>query len=236
MLIVTVESRSLNELIFKIFYNKYIKANKPCHVFFSGKSGEGKSYMALKVMEIVASELEIKIDAKHLCNYHIIYDFEDFEKVAKHVFFSSCELPVMALMEGSVLAHARQFMSKRNILIGRIMSLSRTIRPIIFLICSQHWNDLDVYLRRRIDFFVPVVRYVSSDGHSGKPIAKVLHVGHALTDLVLGPVYVYHKPTKQLHRLHGLTFSLPSAELIREFEKKEKARKRELIEQSLELE
>jgi len=236
MMIVTVENRSLNELIFKIFYTKFVKANKPCHVFFSGKSGEGKSYMALKVIEIIADKLEVRIDAKHVCEKHIIYDFEDFEKVAKHVFFSSCELPVMALMEGSVLAHARQFMSKRNILIGRIMSLSRTIRPIIFLICSQHWNDLDVYLRRRIDFFVPVTRYVSSYGYSSRPIAKILHVSHVLTDLILGPVYVYHKPSKQLRRLHGLTFSLPSQNLIREFEKKEKARKKELIEESLDLE
>jgi hypothetical protein len=236
MLIVTVESKALNELIHKMFYAKFVKANKPCHVFFSGKSGEGKSYMALKVAEIISNELKIDIDAKHLCAYHIIYDFDDFEKVAKHVFFSNCELPVMILMEGSVLAHARQFMSKRNIMIGRIMSLSRTIRPIIFLICSQHWNDLDVYLRRRIDFFVPVMRYVSSDGYSGKPIAKILHVSHALTDLVLSPVYVYHRPTKQLHRLHGLTFTLPSEEIVKEFEKKEKARKKELIEESLDLE
>jgi hypothetical protein len=236
MLIVSVENRSLNELIFKMFYNKYIKAGKPCHVFFSGKSGEGKSYMALKIAEIISKQLEINTDPGHLCNYHIIYDFEDFEKVAKHVFFSKCKLPVMALMEGSVLAHARQFMSKRNILIGRIMSLSRTIRPIIFLICSQHWNDLDVYLRRRIDFFIPVMRYISSEGYSSRPIAKVLHVSHAMTDLVLSPVYVYHRPTNQLYRLHGLTFTLPSKELIREFEKKEKSKKRELIEESLDIE
>jgi hypothetical protein len=54
--------------------------------------------------------------------------------------------------------------------------------------------------------------------------------------LVLSPVYVYHKPTKQLHRLHGLTFNLPSEEIVKEFEKKEKARKKELIEESLDLE
>jgi len=236
MLIVTVEKRSLNELIFKMFYNKYIKANKPCHVFFSGKSGEGKSYMALKVIEIISLELGIAVDPKHICGYHVIYDFEDFEKVARHVFFSQCRLPVMALMEGSVLAHARQFMSKRNILIGRIMSLSRTVRPIIFLICSQHWSDLDVFLRRRIDFFVPVTRYVSSEGYSNRPVAKILHVSHVLTDLVLSPVYVYHRPTRQLHRLHGLTFGFPSVQLVKEFEKKEKTRKKELIEESLDTE
>jgi hypothetical protein len=235
-MIITVETKSLNELIFKMFYKKYVSAGKPCHVFFTGKSGEGKSYFALKSAEIICNELGLKIESKHFCNFHIIYDFEDFEKVAKHVFFSSCEIPVMVLMEGSVLAHARQFMSKRNIMIGRIMSLSRTIKPIVFLICSQHWADLDVYLRRRIDYFIPVIRYISSDGTACRPIAKPYHIRHFLTDLIISPVYVYYRPSKTIHKLYALSFSLPGRELITEFEKKEKSRKTKLIETDLDIE
>jgi hypothetical protein len=235
-MIITLETKSLNELIFKMFYTKYVAAGKPCHAFFTGKSGEGKSYFTLKCIEIISDGLELEIDSKHLCGYHVIYDFEDFEKVAKHVFFSSCELPIMALMEGSVLAHARQFMNKRNIIVGRIMSLSRTIKPIAFFINSQHWNDLDVFLRRRVDYYIPVVRYITSEGKSTKPIAKPFHVSHYITDLVLAPVYVYYQPAKQLQRLYAITFDLPSKDLIKEFEKKEKSRKSKLIETGLDME
>jgi hypothetical protein len=138
------------------------------------------------------------------------------------------------MMEGSILAHARQFMNKRNIAIGRIMSLSRTIRPIIFLLCSQHWNDLDIALRRRIDYFIPVVRYVSSTGKTSRPIAKPFYVSHSLTELILSPVYVYFKPTNQLYKLRSITFNPPSTELIEEFEKREKYKKAEIIELSFE--
>jgi hypothetical protein len=91
-------------------------------------------------------------------------------------------------------------------------------------------------LRRRVDYYIPVVRYISSEGKSTKPIAKPFHVSHYFTDLILGPVYVYYQPSKQLHRLYALTFDFPSDELIKEFEKKEKSRKSKLIEASLDLE
>jgi hypothetical protein len=116
------------------------------------------------------------------------------------------------------------------------MSLSRTIKPIAFFICSQHWNDLDVYLRRRVDYYVPVVRYITSEGKPTRPLAKPFHVAHYLTDLVISPVYVYYKPFRQLHRLYAMTFDLPSPGLVREFEKKEKARKSKLIEADLDME
>jgi hypothetical protein len=216
-----------------MYYTKFIKAGKPCHVFYTGKSGEGKSYKALKDIEVLSSKLNIKLKPKHIIENHIIYDFEDFEKVCRHVFFSDCRLPVMTMMEGSILAHARQFMNKRNIAIGRIMSLSRTIKPIIFLLCSQHWNDLDVALRRRIDYYIPVVRYVSSEGITSRPIAKPYFISHGLTELILSPIYIYFKPNKQIYKLNSITFSMPSDELIKEFEKKEKYKKAELIDLSL---
>jgi hypothetical protein len=235
-MIITLESKKLDELIYKMYYTKFVKAGKPCHVYYTGKSGEGKSYKALKDIEIISQKLEIDLNPKHITSLHIIYDFEDFEKVCKHVFFSDCELPVVAMMEGSVLAHARQFMSKKNIAIGRIMSLSRTIKPVVFLLCSQHWNDLDVALRRRLDYFIPVIRYVSSEGKSTKPVAKPYFISHGLTELILSPVYIYYKPAGVYYRLQGITFSMPDKELIKEFEKKERSKKRELIDLTMELE
>ena len=233
-MIVTLEKGTVSELIVKLFYNKFVKANKPCHIFITGKSGEGKSWLSLKIAEIICSELNIKAKPEHLLNLHAIYDFDDFEKVCKHVFETKCEIPLILMFEGSVLSHARQFMSKQNIIIGRIMSLSRTIKPVIFLINSQHWRDLDVWLRRRVDFYVTVNRYVSSDGKSLKPLAKIYHVSHTVNSLLLTPVAV--KCGNILTRLQGLSLGKPDERLIKEFERREKEKKRLLIETALDIE
>jgi len=233
-MIVTLEKGTVNELIVKLFYNKFVKANKPCHIFITGKSGEGKSWLSLKIAEILCSELQISVKPEHLLGLHAIYDFEDFEKVAKHVFESKCEIPLVLMFEGSVLSHARQFMSKQNIIIGRIMSLSRTLKPVIFLINSQHWRDLDVWLRRRIDFYITVNRYVSSRGESLKPVAKIYHVSHTVKSLLLTPVIV--KYGESLTRLQALCLGKPGERLIKEFEKREREKKRLLIEAALDIE
>jgi len=233
-MIVTLEKGTVDEFVVKLFYNKFVKANKPCHIFVTGKSGEGKSWLSLKLAEIICSELGIKTKPEHLLNLHAIYDFEDFTKVCKHVFETRCEIPLILMFEGSVISHARQFMSKQNIIIGRIMSLSRTIKPVIFIINSQHWRDLDVWLRRRVDFYIAVNRYVASSGQSLKPIAKIYHVDHTVDRLILTPVYV--KTGNDLNRVHALSFGKPDEEIIRVFEKIEKSKKRELIDMSLDAE
>jgi hypothetical protein len=233
-MIVTLEKGTINEFVAKLFYNKFVKANKPCHIFVTGKSGEGKSWLSLKLAEIICSELELKVKPEHVLNLHAIYDFEDFTKVCKHVFESKCEIPLIMMFEGSVLSHARQFMSKQNIVIGRIMSLSRTVKPVIFIINSQHWRDLDVWLRRRVDFYITVNRYVLSTGQSIKPIAKIYHVSHTIDRLILTPVYA--KIGNALNRVHALSLGKPNDVLIKEFERIEKSKKKELIELSLDIE
>lgn len=233
-MIVVLDRGTVSELIVKLFYNKFVKANKPCHIFITGKSGEGKSWFSLKIAEILCLELGIKIEPNHLPGMHGIYDFEDFEKVCKHVFNSKCEIPLILMFEGSVLSHARQFMSKQNIIIGRIMSLSRTIRPVIFIINSQHWRDLDVWLRRRIDFYISVSRYVTSEGRSLRPVAKIYRVSPSLDKLLLTPVVVKYGET--LTRLQALCLGRPHEALIKEFEKRERERKMSLIESALDIE
>jgi hypothetical protein len=233
-MIVTLEEGTVNELIVKLFYNKFVKANKPCHIFITGKSGEGKSWLSLKIAEIICSELGVSTKPEHVLNLHAIYDFEDFEKVARHVFDTKCEIPLVLMFEGSVLSHARQFMTKQNIVIGRIMSLSRTLKPVIFIINSQHWRDMDIWLRRRVDFYISVNRYVSSNGQSLKPIAKIYHIASAVDRLVLTPVIVKYGET--LTRLQALSLARPSDRMIKEFEKREKEKKKQLIETALDIE
>ena len=233
-MIVTLEKETVNELIVKLFYNKFVKANKPCHIFITGRSGEGKSWFSLKIAEVICSELGINAKPEHVLNLHAIYDFEDFEKVARHVFDTKCEIPLVLMFEGSVLSHARQFMSKQNIVIGRIMSLSRTLKPVIFLINSQHWRDLDIWLRRRVDFYITINRYVSSEGHSLKPVAKIYHIASLVDRLVLTPVIVKYGET--LTRLQALILGKPSEKMIKEFEKREREKKRLLIETALDIE
>ena len=232
-MIVTLEKGTVNELVVNLFYNKFVKANKPCHIFVTGKSGEGKSWFSLRIAEILCSELGIKIKPDHLLSMHGIYHFEDFEKVCKHVFMAKCEIPIIMMFEGSVLSHARQFMTKQNIVIGRIMSLSRTVKPVIFIINSQHWRDLDVWLRRRVDFYITVNRYVSSQGQSLKPIAKIYHVTHTIDRLLLTPVYV--KYGEIITKLQALSLGRPDEKLINEFERREKEKKKVLIESALDI-
>jgi hypothetical protein len=57
--------------------------------------------------------------------------------------------------------------------IYQILNLSREVKPIAFFICEQQFTDIYAKLRRRMNFFFKIKRYVTSEGVSLQPLLKV---------------------------------------------------------------
>lgn len=146
------EGRPKGQQIIRSLFLSRVKQNKPCIVCVTGGSGEGKSYAALQFLETLE-------DMPDLHNQIIYTPFEYSQKL-KWILFDPAakDYFTLILMEARELVKSKTWFSVINQSISDVNALSRTIKPIVFIVLSQDINDIDKDIRKTINFFGRCVR------------------------------------------------------------------------------
>jgi energy-coupling factor transporter ATP-binding protein EcfA2 len=145
----------------KIFYNlfvKKIKADMPCVICITGKSGRGKSSVALHLADILFKQEGL--DFAEYVNRAVVGSIKDFGPKTKAI-LSAKELKdcfVLIIDEARVTVSSNEWSSLVNRAVVMVNALSRAVKPLMIIIVSQSLKDVDRATRDTIDYYIKVTR------------------------------------------------------------------------------
>lgn len=148
----------LGETVMSRLIVNRIKHNKPCVIFLTGKSGEGKSYTGLKIQEIV--DKAFYADFGEMMEVQTIFTpFQYAEKIKKILHDRKYKhVRVVMIDEAREVVSSKQWYSFVVQAIPAINNLSRQIKPLVIIVISQSSKDIVMELKRSIDFYINVSR------------------------------------------------------------------------------
>ena len=144
------------EEIIKNLFVKRIQHNKPCIIFLAGDSGEGKSWTSLRIAELIEPDFDLQKQVIYSPYEYpdklkwILYDKEANRKGKKK--------RVLIFQEARELVKSKLWYSLMNQSISDVNAMSRAVKPLIFIIISQHIGDVDRDIRKTINFYGWMVR------------------------------------------------------------------------------
>lgn len=141
------KNKSTARVIFEHIFIKRLKQNKPCIVFIGGDSGEGKTWSVIRLLE----ELQDKPDVEN----QIIYTPFEYTKKVNWILFNkeSKGKNILIFMEARELVKGKTWYSIINQAISDVNALSREIKPLLFIVVSQHPKDIDSSVRTTINYY-----------------------------------------------------------------------------------
>jgi hypothetical protein len=146
----------------KIFYSVFIKrlrAHKPCVIFISGDSGEGKSISGgLKLQEIFC-ELQGIDFKKYLEVMNVFVPLQYPQKIDKLLFDKEYkDVNILCLHEAREVVKAKEWFSYLSQATADINAMSRSIKRIATIIISQFIRDVTTDIRYTINYYIKVYR------------------------------------------------------------------------------
>lgn len=229
------EQRALSENILQRILLNRIKKNKPTVVLLVADSGEGKSYTALKICDIILKAQGIDF-AKHL-NDVVVYTPLEYARKIDNL-LNNKELKkvnVIMIDEARELVKASTWYSFVNRAIADVNAMSRGIKPMVFIVVTQFIKDIDPATRRTLTFY----------GKCARP--------HRRVKLWLYKLWKddrdIERPELRKRRIYGVikrgnrkavikptfNFSMPRKELVEPYEIMQRQQKGRLIRRKLEL-
>jgi energy-coupling factor transporter ATP-binding protein EcfA2 len=145
----------------KIFYNlfvKKIKADMPCVICITGKSGRGKSSVALHLADLLFKQEGL--DFADYVDRAVVGSIKDFGTKTKAI-LSAKELKdcfVLIIDEARVTVSSNEWSSLVNRAVVMVNALSRAVKPLMIIIVSQSLKDVDRATRDTIDYYIKVTR------------------------------------------------------------------------------
>lgn len=133
---------------------KRIEKHKPTVILCTGDSGEGKSYTALKILEIVNNYFGVKTE-EHMED-QIVYTPLEYSKKMNAILHDSDKRKLKCL----ILDEARELVSSHlwytfvNQAIADVNALHRTVKPLVFVVVVQFIKDIDPSTRRTIQYYM----------------------------------------------------------------------------------
>jgi len=133
-----------------------LKYKKPVIIFIAGDSGEGKSYAALKIMEIINEFYGVKSDVAT----QVIYTPLDYATKIDTILYDKKfkKYRLVILDEARELLKAKLWYSFINRAMADINAMMRKIKPIAFIVVSQFIKDVDADMRRTLTFYIKASR------------------------------------------------------------------------------
>lgn len=218
-------------IIYSLFINR-IKAKKPAVTFISGDSGEGKSYTAIKLMEVLYTIQHID-PVKYMDISNIYTPLEYGTKVDKILNDKEYKKAnVLIVHEGRVLIKANKWHSYLNQSVSDINALSRSVKPLINIVLSQFIRDIDPSVRYTITYYCKVSRprnqptrlYINKLWKDDRNLEKPVLRKRRLSGYLVYPngKYKHYMP-------EYIELSKPSKELIDIFKQQDKESKQKII-------
>lgn len=140
-----------------------LKAKKPCIIFIGGDSGEGKSCLGLKIVDVVNKYYGIK--TAEVLNDCVVYlPIEYLTKLDNCLHWKKNKredlknLHVIMIDEAREVVRARDWYTFLNRAISDCNAMSRRIKPLVLIIISQFIKDIDREIRYTLSFYVECQR------------------------------------------------------------------------------
>ncbi|MEM5810095.1 MAG: hypothetical protein QW156_04385 [Candidatus Aenigmatarchaeota archaeon] len=140
------------EVLKQITIDRVKIMKKPSILFIGGDSGEGKSWTALRIMEICGESIDL--------DGQVIYTPFEYSRKMKNFLYDKKykNTHFLAMMEARELVSARNWHSFVNKTINDVNAIVRVVKPIVFICVSQDINDLDLATRRMVNYYGFCVR------------------------------------------------------------------------------
>lgn len=215
-----LSSEQLTREIFQHIFIRRIKSNKPCVIVLTGQSGEGKSWDALKIGEVIG-----ELSGYNFTDYIddiVVYTPLEYPTKMKRLL----EAPELKMVNLCILDEARNVVSARtwqsfaNQAIADIQATSRAVKPLITILITQSMGDIDLKMRKAVQFYGVCTRPMgesaqmrlyalwTDDRDLGNITLRKRRVkGH----LILKGRYVMFRPTE-------FVFRIPSKETTEKYE------------------
>lgn len=149
---------SIAEKIFSQVILRPIKNNKPYIIVMTGKSGEGKSWSALKIQDILYHALGL--DFLNYLRICVVMSPKDYaekltlllnDKEYKKAFS-------IHLDEARIIVGAETWNSFVNHSIAHVNAMSRAVKPLVIIIITQSLRDIDNNTRSTVNMQIKVRR------------------------------------------------------------------------------
>lgn len=224
------------EIIRHLTVNR-LRAKKPTVIFLGGDSGEGKSYTALKIADIVNEYYDV--DTAEVLDNFVVYTPLEYTKKLDYLLFNKEAKNIRVLMidEAREMIKAHLWYSFINQAIADANAMSRRIKPLVVIVVSQFIKDIDPSVRRTLTFYGKCVRPLS-----GSTIFTLYRIWKDDMDI--------EHPKMRIRKIRGYIIKngryfqftpdrfrvkLPRKEIIERYEKMNFESKAKIIRQKLEL-
>jgi len=148
----------ITKRILYVLFIKRLKGHKPAVAFVSGDSGEGKSYSAIRLMEILLEIQGHKIE-DFIEDVNIFTPLEYPTKMRNILFDDRLKkVNVLAVHEARELVKAKQWQSFLTQAVGDINAMSRSIKRLCIIIVSQFIRDVTTDIRYTLNYYIKVRR------------------------------------------------------------------------------
>jgi hypothetical protein len=235
------DSKNMGAQICKQLFVNRILAHKPVVILCTGDSGEGKSYTALKILEIVNNYYGINT-LEHLEDC-IIYTPLEYSRKVKGILHDSrlkkCHCLIMD--EARELVSSHLWYSFVNQAIADVNALHRTVKPLVLVVVVQFIRDIDPSTRRTVQYYLNCLRPLDGD-HVTAFISRLWKDERDLDNPKIrrrglrGFYYVDTPTHRQYTKFYptSLSVTLPQLEVYKQYEKINYERKSEILQRKLE--
>jgi hypothetical protein len=144
-------------VLFSLFV-KPIRMKKPRVIFVSGDSGEGKSYSAIRLQEILCELQGIDV-VRHFKDMNVFTPLEYPKKLDR--ILNDRELRkvnIICMHEAREIIKAKDWHSFLTQSIADVNAMSRSIKRICFIIISQFIRDITSDVRYTLNYYVTLKR------------------------------------------------------------------------------
>lgn len=227
---------SMASKVIKNVVVKRIDANKPCVIFICGDSGEGKSLTSLRLQEEIALISGWDI-FKHIRDVNVCTPIQYPHKLNALLYNKEMKkVNVICMQEARDIVKAKLWHEFATQAIPDVNAMSRSIKPMVFIIVSQSLADISSDMRRTINYFCKVTRpigkrarmrwevFYKDDSDPERPKLKK----RALRGFVVAP-----NGTRRMWQPKYWELAKPAKELIEIFETMDKEGKTEILQRKM---
>lgn len=151
------EEKLSEEIMARIFLSR-IHNQKNTIILITGRSGEGKSRLALRIAEICARKENW--DLHKYLDTVLMFTPVEYQRSMKKILYDPNykEVNIAWLDEARVLVDKSKWQTFVNQSIAHVNAMVRGLKRIIFIIVTQSPKDIDASIRRTADFWIQCTR------------------------------------------------------------------------------
>jgi len=129
-----------------------IKAKKPCFLYLTGESGEGKSYTGLAISKIIAEAYGL--DFLRVMDNAVVYTPLEYSFKLRNILYAKelKHLHVIMIDEARDLLSSKTWYDFINRTINDINNQHRGVKPLVVIVISQDLGDIDYATRKTIQY------------------------------------------------------------------------------------